>query len=138
MYLDLDNLYEPILQQRSNDTPSYFKIPTYHNISKIVSTAPGNGHKIEKYTTLTMSSFWRPQQARQRMQNNFDTPAEILHAAVRDDDLDRLQRLLVQGHIQNLNRENYAWGTPLHIATWCDNIQAVRLLLHAGANPLIE
>lgn len=85
-----------------------------------------------------MSSFWRPQQARQRMQNTFGTPAEVLHAAVRDDDLDSLQSLLVQGQIQDLNRENDAWGTPLHIATWCDNIQAVRLLVHAGANPLIQ
>lgn len=80
-----------------------------------------------------MSSFWR-----QGMQNTFDTPAEVLHAAVRDKDLDRLQRLLVQEHIQDLNGENYAWGTPLHITTWCDTIQAVRLLLHAGTNPLIQ
>lgn len=72
------------------------------------------------------------------MQNTFNTPAEVLHAAVRDDDLDRLQHLLAQGHSQDLNRENYAWGTPLHVATWCDNIRAVRLLLHAGANPLIQ
>jgi ankyrin repeat protein len=72
------------------------------------------------------------------MQNTFDTPAEVLHAAVRDKDLDRLQRLLVQEHIQDLNGENYAWGTPLHITTWCDTIQAVRLLLHAGTNPLIQ
>lgn len=85
-----------------------------------------------------MSSFWSPQEARQRMQNTFDTPAEVLHTAVRDDDLDRLQRLLVQGHIQDLNRVNHAWGTPLHVATWCGHIQAVRLLLHAGANPLMQ
>lgn len=71
------------------------------------------------------------------MQNTFNTPAEVLHAAVRDDDLHRLQRLLLRGHTQDLNRENYAWGTPLHVATWCDNIQAIRLLLDAGANPLI-
>lgn len=72
------------------------------------------------------------------MQSTFDTPAEILHAAIRDDDLDRLQHLLLQGHTQDLNRENHAWGTPLHVATWCDNIQAVTLLLHAGANPLVQ
>lgn len=138
MYLNPDNFYVPILGKPRDATANSSGLHTSRDVSKIASTAPDDKHKIKKCTTVTMSAFWPPQQARQRMQNTFDTPAEVLHAAVRDDDLDRLQRLLVQGHIPDLNRENYAWGTPLHVATWCDNIQAVRILLNAGANPLVQ
>lgn len=103
-----NNLYVPILQRSPNSTTSSFRIPTSRDISNITSTAREKDYKIEKCTTLTMSSFWRPQQARQRMQNTFGTPAEVLHAAVRDDDLDSLQSFLVQGQIQDLNQENDA------------------------------
>lgn len=137
MYLDRDNFYVPVLRKSSVATANSSGLHTSDDVSKIASTSPENKHRI-KSTTVTMSAFWPPQQARQRMQNTFETPAEVLHATVRDDDLDGLQNLLLQGHVPDLNRENYAWGTPLHVATWCDNIQAVRILLNAGANPLIQ
>lgn len=30
------------------------------------------------------------------------------------------------------------WGTPLHVAVWCNNLEPARLLVDAGADPLLE
>ncbi|KAI0162897.1 ankyrin repeat-containing domain protein [Pestalotiopsis sp. NC0098] len=73
------------------------------------------------------------------MQNAFGKPSEILHAAVRDGDVDRLWLLLSEESTQTLLRHtNHAWGTPLHVAVWYTDVQALRLLLCAGPDTLLE
>ncbi|KAI4600386.1 hypothetical protein KJ359_000740 [Pestalotiopsis sp. 9143b] len=86
-----------------------------------------------------MKSAWSPKQVLEEMQNTFGKSSEILHAAARDGDLDRLRLLLRKEDIQSLVRHtNYAWGTPLHVAVSCIDVQALRLLLSAGADALLQ
>lgn len=65
-------------------------------------------------------------------------PSEALHSCIRDGNLSKLSQLLASptGH-QDLNYQDGDWGTPLHVATWCDNLDAANALLEAGADPLV-
>ncbi|KAF3023521.1 hypothetical protein E8E14_008081 [Neopestalotiopsis sp. 37M] len=84
-------------------------------------------------------SLWTSQQARENMQNTFRNPSEALHAAVRDSDRSELHMLLSGQDAQSLlKHSNYAWGTPLHVAVWCSDLEALQLLLAAGADALLE
>ncbi|POR30942.1 Uncharacterized protein TPAR_08832 [Tolypocladium paradoxum] len=58
--------------------------------------------------------------------------AQALHACLHDNDISRLRRLL--SNVADINHPHYAFGTPLHVAIWCDNLAAVDVLLHAGAD----
>ncbi|KAJ8128031.1 hypothetical protein O1611_g5606 [Lasiodiplodia mahajangana] len=61
-----------------------------------------------------------------------------LHAAVRDGNINAVRNLLQGEAVQELNNVRTSWGTPLHVAIWCDNLLILRTLLDAGADPTLE
>jgi hypothetical protein len=65
----------------------------------------------------------------------FDSADEALHACVRDNDLQKLQQLLRALPLPNVNYSHQAFGPPVHFAAWCGDLEAVELLLDAGAYP---
>lgn len=67
----------------------------------------------------------------------FDSDDEVLHACVRDDDIPQLRHLLLGQDYFDINYCHLGFGPPLHFAAWCGNLDAVNLLLAAGAHPLI-
>ncbi|KAL7911918.1 ankyrin repeat protein [Trichoderma velutinum] len=67
----------------------------------------------------------------------FDTEDEVLHACIRDNDLQRLQQLLGASPAPNVQYNHVGFGPPVHFASWCGNLEAVELLLAAGADPLL-
>ena len=69
------------------------------------------------------------------LHNYFDTADEALHACIRDNDLQQLQQLLHASPTPNVNYFEAGFGPPVHFAAWCGNLDAVELLLAAGANP---
>ncbi|KAK3177720.1 hypothetical protein K4F52_009524 [Lecanicillium sp. MT-2017a] len=73
---------------------------------------------------------------RRRMREAFQSPETLLHACVRDNDIARLRQLLPRCRAQDVNYLDSSWGSPLHVAMWCDGSAAVPLLLRAGADPL--
>ncbi|RYP28495.1 hypothetical protein DL767_007174 [Monosporascus sp. MG133] len=70
------------------------------------------------------------------MRNFFKSPELALHASIRDGDLPKLRQLLRSSTPVDMNDQDYAWGTPLHVAVWCDSLAAVEELLGAGADAL--
>ncbi|KAI0147114.1 ankyrin repeat-containing domain protein [Xylariaceae sp. FL1272] len=78
------------------------------------------------------------QDMRLEMQNDFALSHMRLHAAARDGDIDAVRNLLKGDALQQLNNAQTPWGTPLHVAIWCDNLLVARILLDAGADPTIE
>ncbi|OAQ65122.1 ankyrin [Pochonia chlamydosporia 170] len=72
-----------------------------------------------------------------RMRNSFGSPESALHACVRDDHILELRRLSSRCSAQELEYEAEGFGTPLQVAVLCDNMAAIEVLLHAGADPLV-
>ncbi|KAG9251954.1 ankyrin repeat-containing domain protein [Emericellopsis atlantica] len=79
--------------------------------------------------------------------NNFADPGDILsrYACIRDDNLIQLEHLLTASQDvasllntvvePSFDQENAGgWGTPLQFAIWMGNLDAVRMLLDAGAD----
>ena len=66
--------------------------------------------------------------------NLFDPAHEALHVCIRNGDVPQLQLLLGASPVPDINYSHGAFGPPLHFAIWCDNLDAVDLLLAAGAN----
>ncbi len=57
---------------------------------------------------------------------------DILETALRENDHATIKRLINAG--LNTESRNDNVQTPLHLAIFCKNLQAVRMLIHAGAN----
>ncbi|KAL5344787.1 hypothetical protein ACLOAV_010184 [Pseudogymnoascus australis] len=66
--------------------------------------------------------------------NLFDPAHEALHVCIRNGDVPQLQLLLGASPVPDINYSHGAFGPPLHFAICCDNLDAVDLLLAAGAN----
>ncbi|KFY96880.1 hypothetical protein V498_02391 [Pseudogymnoascus sp. VKM F-4517 (FW-2822)] len=66
--------------------------------------------------------------------NLFDPTLEPLHVCILNDDVPQLQLLLGASPVPDINYSHQKYGPPLHFAIWCDNLDAVDLLLAAGAN----
>ncbi|KAH0491176.1 hypothetical protein TgHK011_002618 [Trichoderma gracile] len=71
------------------------------------------------------------------LRNHFQDEDEALHACIRDGDLKKLQQLLAASPIPDINYNHHGFGPPVHFASWCGNLEAVELLLAAGADPLL-
>ncbi|KAM6486056.1 ankyrin repeat protein [Trichoderma sp. SZMC 28011] len=71
------------------------------------------------------------------LRNHFDSEYEVLHACIRDEDLQRLQQLLSASPAPDVQYNSYGFGPPVHFASWCGNLEAVEMLLAAGADPLL-
>ncbi|KAL5092396.1 hypothetical protein Trisim1_001649 [Trichoderma cf. simile WF8] len=71
------------------------------------------------------------------LRNHFDSEDEVLHACIRDEDLQRLQQLLSASPAPDVQYNSYGFGPPVHFASWCGNLEAVEMLLAAGADPLL-
>lgn len=71
-----------------------------------------------------------------RLHDYFDTLDEALHACIRDDDIQQLRHLLRASPAPNIDYSHPGFGPPVHFAAWCGNLDAVELLLAAGADPL--
>ncbi|KFY67363.1 hypothetical protein V496_01633 [Pseudogymnoascus sp. VKM F-4515 (FW-2607)] len=67
------------------------------------------------------------------------TNDDTLHVCIRDDDIPKLQQLLRASPAPDINLAHYdsELGLPLHFAAWCGNLDAVDLLLAAGADASI-
>ncbi|KAL2066949.1 hypothetical protein VTL71DRAFT_1373 [Oculimacula yallundae] len=92
------------------------KAPTYHFLSP----------------TLTMSNITKHQ-----YRDYFKTADEALHACIRDGNLQQLQQLLSVSPAPDVNYSDLVVGPPIHFAAWCGDLDAVELLLAAGADPLL-
>ncbi|KAL6886416.1 ankyrin [Trichoderma longibrachiatum] len=67
----------------------------------------------------------------------FQDEDEVLHACIRDNHLQKLQQLLASSPFPDINYNLHGFGPPVHFASWCGNMEAVELLLAAGADPLL-
>ncbi|KAH7303848.1 ankyrin repeat-containing domain protein [Stachybotrys elegans] len=77
-------------------------------------------------------------QSLSKLSGQFQDAADAMHACIRDGDLVRLQALLSDSsHALDLSRAHVEYGPPLHFAAWCGDVDAVDLLLDAGADPLL-
>ncbi|GJC89958.1 ankyrin-3 [Colletotrichum liriopes] len=72
-----------------------------------------------------------------RLHDYFDTADEALHACIRDGDLQQLRQLLRASPAPDIDYFHPGFGPPVHFAAWCGNLDAVELLLAAGADPLL-
>ncbi|KFY68783.1 hypothetical protein V496_00798 [Pseudogymnoascus sp. VKM F-4515 (FW-2607)] len=73
-----------------------------------------------------------------QLRHDFGSADEVLHACIRDDDVPRLRQLLqASPAASDINYSHPGFGPPLHFAAWCGNLDAVDLLLAAGADALI-
>ncbi|RYO92561.1 hypothetical protein DL766_002358 [Monosporascus sp. MC13-8B] len=72
-----------------------------------------------------------------RLRNAFGSADEVLHACIRDNDIPQLQQLLRASPAPDINYSHPEFGPPLHFAAWCGNLDAVNLLLAAGADAFI-
>lgn len=76
---------------------------------------------------------------------SFTGPQDAVYAAIRDDNLVALERLIASGSTLGLADADFnqdpgcaaGWGTPLHFASCSGNVDAVRMLLEAGADPTL-
>jgi ankyrin repeat protein len=73
------------------------------------------------------------------LRDYFDHPDEALYACVRDNDLEKLQQLLRNLPPPDVNYfpPGLGVGPPVHFAAECGSLEAVELLLNAGADPLL-
>jgi ankyrin repeat protein len=71
-----------------------------------------------------------------QIRDKFDS-GEILHVCIRDDDVPQLQRLLHASPAPNINYSHPEFGPPIHFAALCGNLDAVDLLLAAGADAFV-
>ncbi|KAK1994858.1 ankyrin repeat protein [Colletotrichum falcatum] len=97
--------------------PPSFKTATPRLIRLTVSMQTGRGNRLRDY---------------------FDTADEALHACIRDDDLQQLRQLLCASTVPNIDYSHPGFGPPVHFAAWCGSLDAVEMLLAAGADPLLE
>lgn len=73
-----------------------------------------------------------------QLRDHFQHLAEAAHACIRDSSLAQLQVLLsALPPVVDLGHSHPEFGTPLHFAAACGDLEAVELLLHAGADPLL-
>ncbi|KFY67362.1 hypothetical protein V496_01632 [Pseudogymnoascus sp. VKM F-4515 (FW-2607)] len=72
-----------------------------------------------------------------QFQNEFDSADEILHACIRDNDVPQLKRLLHASPASN-NYSHREFGPPIHFAALCGNLDAVDILLAAGADAFVR
>ncbi|RYP82415.1 hypothetical protein DL769_001669 [Monosporascus sp. CRB-8-3] len=72
-----------------------------------------------------------------RLRDDFGSADEVFHACIRDDDVPQLRQLLRASLAPDINYSHPGFGPPLHFAGWCGNLDAVNLLLAAGADALI-
>ena len=56
---------------------------------------------------------------------------------MRDGDLVKLRAYLAILSASN-PQEDHLWSTPLHVAVWCSNLEAARVLLDVGEDTLHE
>ncbi|KFA70890.1 hypothetical protein S40288_10092 [Stachybotrys chartarum IBT 40288] len=71
------------------------------------------------------------------LRNQFFCTDDVLHACIRDGNLARLQTLLnATSPAPDLGYVHADYGPPLHFAVWCGDLDAVELLLAAGADPV--
>lgn len=73
-----------------------------------------------------------------QFRDKFGSPDEILHACIRDDDVPQLQRLLHASLAPDINYSHCEFGPPIHFAALCGNLDAVDLLLGAGADASVR
>ncbi|RYP48334.1 hypothetical protein DL768_005753 [Monosporascus sp. mg162] len=78
-----------------------------------------------------------PEEIKFHLRDDFGSADEVLHACIRDDDVPQLRQLLRASPAPDINYSHPAFGPPLHFASWCGNLDAVDLLLAAGADALI-
>ncbi|KAL6690046.1 ankyrin repeat protein [Trichoderma pleuroticola] len=71
------------------------------------------------------------------LRDRFNSEDEVLHACIRDGDLQRLQQLLGASPAPDMHYNSYGFGPPVHFASRCGNLEAVEMLLAAGADPLL-
>ncbi|KAH6608263.1 ankyrin repeat [Trichoderma cornu-damae] len=71
------------------------------------------------------------------LHGHFTSADEALHACVRDRHLQRLRQLLGASPAPNVNYSHPLVGPPVHFAALCGDLDAVELLLAAGADPLL-
>ncbi|KAH0526596.1 hypothetical protein TsFJ059_009897 [Trichoderma semiorbis] len=71
------------------------------------------------------------------LRDHFHSEEEVLHACIRDEDLQRLKQLLGASPAPNVQYNSYGFGPPVHFASWCGNLEAVEMLIEAGADPLL-
>lgn len=75
--------------------------------------------------------MYRPLERRFRQE--FDGEDEVLHASIHDGNVPRLRELLQPGH-PSLSYIHPGFGTPLHYAAMIGDMDAIELLLAAGAD----
>ncbi|KAL7946099.1 ankyrin repeat protein [Trichoderma barbatum] len=71
------------------------------------------------------------------LRDYFESEEEVLHACVRDGNLQQLQQLLGASPAPDINYSHFGFGPPVHFASWCGKLEAINLLLAAGADPLL-
>ncbi|KFY45182.1 hypothetical protein V494_01107 [Pseudogymnoascus sp. VKM F-4513 (FW-928)] len=62
---------------------------------------------------------------------------EVLHLCIRDDGAPKLRQLLDASPAPDINHSNHEFGPALHFAAWCGDLDAVDILLAAGADASI-
>ncbi|KAG9250847.1 ankyrin repeat protein [Emericellopsis atlantica] len=62
---------------------------------------------------------------------------EAVYSCIRDGNLSRLQELLASSPYPDLGHVHLQHGPPLHFAAGCGDLEAEKLLLAAGADPLL-
>ncbi|ETS04595.1 ankyrin [Trichoderma reesei RUT C-30] len=71
------------------------------------------------------------------LRNHFQDADDVLHACIRDGNLRKLQQSLAASPAPDINYNHHGFGPPIHFASWCGDMEAVELLLAAGADPLL-
>ncbi|KFY16226.1 hypothetical protein V492_01490 [Pseudogymnoascus sp. VKM F-4246] len=69
--------------------------------------------------------------------DEFGSADDVLHACIRDNDVPQLQRLL-QASLALDSYSHREFGPPIHFAALCGNLDAVDVLLAAGADAFVR
>jgi ankyrin repeat protein len=72
------------------------------------------------------------------LRNHFKSEKEALHACIRDGNLQQLRELLSASPAPHISYNHPGFGPPIHFAAYCGNLDAVELLLAAGADPQLS